>query len=78
MVDDHDHHHEHAHDERRALQLGARAVELRVFEQGVPPRFRLKARGRRRLDASAVESTRADSDRAEFRFRDRGGFIESS
>lgn len=77
---DHDHHdHGHAHDERRALRLGARDLELSIYEEGVPPRFRLKARDGAGLETGAVEveTRRADGATQVFRFRDRAGFLES-
>ncbi|MGL6456155.1 nickel/cobalt efflux transporter [Aeromonas caviae] len=43
---DHGHHHEHDehhHDETRRIDTGHGRVELSIFEEGVPPRWRLQA-----------------------------------
>ena len=50
--------------------------ELSMFEQGVPPRFRLAGP---KLSAATthVETTRPDGARQRFAMRDRGGFLES-
>ncbi|MFX8441320.1 nickel/cobalt efflux protein RcnA, partial [Acinetobacter baumannii] len=37
----HDHHHDHDHDEIKRIDTGHGTVRLEVFEDGVPPRFRL-------------------------------------
>ena len=75
----HDHAHDHAHDERRALGLGGREVELSIFEEGVPPRFRLIVKGGGTLEATAVEveTRRPNGVTQIFRFRDLGDFLES-
>lgn len=38
---DHDHDHDHGHDEAKHIDTGHGTVRLEVFEDGVPPRFRL-------------------------------------
>ncbi len=84
---DHHHGHGHAHghgaahdhDESKRIQTRDGEVVLDVFEDGVPPRFRLHAEAGPRLAASAasVETVRPDGARQVFAFVDRGGFLES-
>ena len=52
---------------------------LEIFEDGVPPRFRLRAASGRSLAAStvSVQTARPDGARQIFAFADRGGFLES-
>ena len=66
------------HDETKRIATGDGAVVLEVFEDGVPPRFRLSAESGRALTASAasVETVRPDGARQVFMFADRGGFLE--
>lgn len=40
-IGDHDHTHDHPHDEAKLIDTGHGTVKLEVFEDGVPPRFRL-------------------------------------
>ena len=53
---------------------------VRVFEDGAPPRFRLASLGGQRPAASAaqIETTRADGARQRFAMLDRGAFLESA
>jgi cation diffusion facilitator family transporter len=78
----HSHGHSHGHDhgeEPRRVELGRRTLEIEVFEDNVPPRFRVRA------DAGAlpgssdvtVETIRPDGSRQLFTFEDRGGYLES-
>ncbi|MEO6380965.1 MAG: CDF family Co(II)/Ni(II) efflux transporter DmeF, partial [Nitrobacter sp.] len=75
---DHDHRHDHAEDIRR-IDLGVGVIELEVFENGVPPRFRLRLPDSLRLHASdvAVETIRPAGGRQTFTFADRRGYLES-
>jgi cation diffusion facilitator family transporter len=80
----HAHGHELAHsgrdrDESKRIATRDGAVLLEVFEDGVPPRFRLSAESGSPLTASAVsvETVRPDGARQPFAFADRGGFLES-
>ena len=53
---------------------------LEVFEDGVPPRFRLKAEATAKLprvEAVALETVRPDGTRQSFSFGPRDGFLES-
>jgi cation diffusion facilitator family transporter len=76
-------HDAHAHDEPRRIDTGRGILLLEVFEDGVPPRFRL-----RREDnlepasvlgdrAASIETERPGGTRQNFRFADRGAFLES-
>jgi cation diffusion facilitator family transporter len=69
----------HDHDESKRIETRNGAIVLDVFEDGVPPRFRLKAESGPALTASAVsvETVRPDGARHVFAFVDRGGFLES-
>jgi len=84
----HSHGHAHSHgpahsrhdqDESKRIATQAGAVILEVFEDGVPPRFRLSAESGPAPAASAVsiETVRAGGARQRFAFADRGGFLES-
>jgi len=73
----------YAHDEPRRIDTGREILLLEVFEDGVPPRFRLRSEdnlepasvlGDR---AASIETERPDGARQNFRFADRGAFLES-
>jgi Co/Zn/Cd efflux system component len=70
------HHHDAAH--RIATVDGI--VVLEMFEDGVPPRFRLRAEAGPALtaEAIAVETERPDGTRQSFTMKDRGGYLESA
>src|SRR3984957_12272287 len=73
---DHRHGHDHHHgEESRRIGLGAGAIEIEVFEDNVPPRFRVKAEMTALPAASDViiETVRPDGSRQLFSFEDRGG-----
>jgi cation diffusion facilitator family transporter len=76
----HGHAHEHGdHDESHEITTAAGIVTLEVFEDGVPPRFRLRAKTGLVLtaQASSVETVRPDGARHVFAMRDEGGYLES-
>jgi cation diffusion facilitator family transporter len=76
----HGHSHGHGHDEEaRHIVLGLRILEIEVFEDDVPPRFRVSADAGVLLGASdvTVETIRPDGSRQHFTFEDRGGYLES-
>jgi cation diffusion facilitator family transporter len=78
----HDHgpaHPMHDHDQSQRIEARDGAIVLDVFEDGVPPRFRLRAESGPALTASAVsvETVRSDGARRMFAFVDRGGVLES-
>ena len=77
----HSHGYGHAHDESEARRIEIRtgSAVLEIFEDGVPPRFRL----RREIGppipeiSTAIETVRPDGARQLFTMRDRGGYLES-
>ena len=73
---DHDH---HDHDESHEIATPAGTVILEVFEDGVPPRFRLRADAQMVLTApaSSVETVRPDGIRQRFVMQDKGDYLES-
>ena len=81
---DHDHHHhdhDHGHDEVQRIDTGHGVVQLAIFEDGVPPHFRLTREGTRGTAWSAeqvqIVTERPDGSRQTFRFVQRDGFLES-
>jgi cation diffusion facilitator family transporter len=81
-----DHGHGHAygkddsHDEVHRIATHGGAFSLEVFEDGVPPRFRLRAEAGANLNdalASQIKTIRTDGSRQEFRLVDRGEYLES-
>jgi cation diffusion facilitator family transporter len=72
----HDH---HDHDESRDIATPFGAVRLEVFEDGAPPRFRLRAQSGPALTAQAasIETIRPDGTKQVFTMRDKGDFLES-
>ena len=82
----HSHGHGHAHgghdhqdhDESREIATASGVVRLEVFEDGVPPRFRLRAETGPALTAQAatIETVRPDGARQIFIMRDQGGYLE--
>jgi cation diffusion facilitator family transporter len=78
----HGHGHDHAHhddDETHRIATDKGDVILEVFEDGVPPRFRLRAENGAGLPAAttSVETVRPDGTRQLFAFEDRGDYLES-
>jgi cation diffusion facilitator family transporter len=75
----HAHGHAEAHDETHRVATGDGEVILEVFEDGVPPRFRLRPQSGPALGAQAasVETVRPDGARQLFTMRDRGDYLES-
>jgi nickel/cobalt exporter len=76
----HDHHgHGHGHDEVKRINTGHGVVRLEVFEEGVPPRFRLYSERGHAWQAAQVrlETERAGGSRQNFTFVQRDGFLES-
>jgi cation diffusion facilitator family transporter len=69
---------EHAHDEVHRIVTRTGVVALEIFEDHVPPRFRLHAESGPTLTAqTTVETVRTDGTRQLFTAADRGGFLES-
>ncbi len=84
----HDHGHGHGHgahddhadhDEAHDITTASGSVRLEVFEDGVPPRFRLRAQSGQTLTAQAatIETVRPDGARQVFVMRDQDGYLES-
>jgi cation diffusion facilitator family transporter len=75
-----DHDHDHHHDEApRLVGFGARRLAVAVFEDGVPPRFRITAEAGGLPTASdlTIETIRPDGSRQLFTFADKGTYLES-
>ncbi len=79
----HDHHHGHSHDEVRLIDLDHWTVAIEVFEDGVPPRFRLRFQQDGKPVpppgdvVTTVEIERADNSRRFFVFVNQGDYLES-
>jgi nickel/cobalt transporter (NicO) family protein len=75
---DHDHHHGHGVD-IRTIDTGHGIMALEVFEDGVPPRFRVRfetGHGWHAKDVSIV-TERPDASRQAFTFAEKGQYLES-
>jgi cation diffusion facilitator family transporter len=71
--------HEHDHEEAHYLQTRAGPVTLEIFENGVPPRFRLSCAGKDLFAGDVtIETTRPDGARQIFAMTARGGYLESA
>lgn len=72
-------HAEHDHDESHRIATMDGSVVLEVFEDGVPPRFRLRSETGPSLLASAtsIATLRPDGARQIFVLAERGGYLES-
>lgn len=76
----HDHgDHGHGHEEARRIDTGHGVMRVAIFEDGVPPRFRLHPESGPGWPADQVhiETERADGSRELFSFRRHGGYLES-
>ena len=77
----HSHGHGHGHDHGEAprrIELGGRPLDIEVFEDNVPPRFRISAQtGLLAASDITIETTRPDGSRELFVFEDRDGYLES-
>jgi cation diffusion facilitator family transporter len=78
----HSHGHAHAHDhgeEPRRIELDRGGLKIEVFEDSVPPRFRVTADTGVLLQASdlTIETIRPDDSRQLFAFEDRGEYLQS-
>jgi cation diffusion facilitator family transporter len=81
-----DHHHAHGlaeeghdHGESRRFTTQGGVIILEIFEDGVPPRFRLRRESGASLAAhsSVIETMRPEGKTQQFRMTDRGGYLES-
>lgn len=75
----HDHGHDHAdHDEEHRITTPEGVLTLSVFEDGVPPVFRLRPQpGHPLIVPATIETVRPDGARQAFVLEDRGGWLES-
>jgi Co/Zn/Cd efflux system component len=75
----HGHHHGHSdHDEAHLLQTSFGPLMLEIFEDGVPPRFRLSSAGRNlSADDASIETLRSGRLRQTFAMAQRGDYLES-
>lgn len=74
-----EHDHDHHHDEPQVVALAGRRLSIEVFEDGVPPRWRIRS-GVDGLPPAAdvrVTTLRADGTEQTFAFAGRGGYLES-
>jgi nickel/cobalt exporter len=80
---DHDHHHghshHHGHDGGSLIDTGHGRLSLEIHEDGVPPRFRLRALSGATWSADkvALEIERPDGSRRRFALADQGAYLES-
>jgi len=70
-------HHHHHHDEVKSLVTPDGAVDLSVFEEGVPPRFRLSS-GAPSITPTVLRTVRPDGSVQAFSFVRRAEFWESN
>lgn len=76
----HDHGHGHAHgEETRRIDTGHGVIAVEVFEDGVPPRWRVRTERGHAWKAGDVTivTERPDGARQAFAFADRGRYLES-
>jgi nickel/cobalt transporter (NicO) family protein len=78
----HDHHHDHGHshgEDIRRIDTGHGVIAIEVFEDGVPPRWRIRSEKDHAWAARdvTVVTERPDGARQAFTFIDRGGYLES-
>lgn len=79
---DHDHHgHGHGHgEEKRRIDTGHGVVDLEVFEDGVPPRFRVRFEGHGTVPQGqtvTIETQRPGGARQAFVLASKGSYLES-
>lgn len=81
----HSHGHAHgAHEDARPIDIGQGVLLVEVFEDGVPPRFRLRFKDERGPcavpggAAAILETERPTGQLQTFRFVDHGGYLEST
>src|SRR5579859_3459207 len=76
----HGHSHRHDHDDApRRVELDRGALEIEIFEDKVPPRFRIRAESGALPLASdfSIETIRANGSRKLFSFEARDGYLQS-
>ncbi len=67
----------HDHDESHRITTQEGVVILEIFEDGVPPRFRLHSETGPSLAASVIETMRPEGTRQQFSMTEREGCLES-
>ncbi|MEQ6699823.1 nickel/cobalt efflux transporter [Pseudomonas aeruginosa] len=74
-----EHQHDHHHDETHRIDTGHGRIEMSIFEEGVPPRWRLKTLSGHAWPAAEVSllTTRHDGLAQQFRFVGQGDYLES-
>jgi nickel/cobalt exporter len=75
-----DEHDRHGHDETHRIDTGHGRVELSIFEDGIPPHWRLKTLSGQswQADEVVVHTARPDGVMQQFRFVQLDGFLQSS
>ena len=73
-------HHHHHNDEPQSVVVGGRSLSVEIFEDGVPPRWRISsdAGGLPSAADIGVTTVRADGSEQSFAFVDRDGYLEST
>jgi nickel/cobalt exporter len=74
-----EHNHDHHHDERQVIALAGRSLSLEVFEDGVPPRWRIRseAGGLPSVGELRLTTIRADGREQTFTLVGHGRYLES-
>lgn len=74
---EHDHHHHH--DEAQRVSIGGAVLMLSIFEDGVPPRFRIanESGALPSADEISLDTIRDGGDRQTFGFVAKAGYLES-
>ncbi|MGJ5008210.1 nickel/cobalt efflux transporter [Bradyrhizobium oligotrophicum] len=76
--DQNGHHHHHHHDEPRSVALAGHALSVEIFEDGVPPRWRIRNEtALPAADTLHVTTVRDDGREQRFSFRTSGDVLES-
>jgi nickel/cobalt transporter (NicO) family protein len=77
---DHGHGHDHHYDEAKTIDTCHGKVRLDIFENGVPPRFRVYRESGHTWEADqvSIETERSDGSRQIFTFAQGDGFLEST
>ncbi len=75
----HDHDHHHHHDALRSVALAGHALSVEIFEDGVPPRWRIRNEtgALPPADTLHVTTVRGDGHEQQFSFRASGDALES-
>jgi cation diffusion facilitator family transporter len=69
--------HDHEHDQAHFLQTSAGPLTVEIFEDGVPPRFRLSYPGSMSAADVGIETIRPEGAHQSFAMVARGGYLES-